>query len=93
MEEAFGLGVTNMSPKVSLGVCFEMGPKFPYVFRLLTKFCEMRTRTLRPCVKEVEIGRGWGSLGLHRYVFVVKYSFNIMVILVQQIFPWRTWYW
>ena len=37
VEEAFGLGVTNLSPKVSLGICYGMGANFSYVFRLLTE--------------------------------------------------------
>ena len=68
VEEAFGLGVTNLSPKVSLGIRYGFEVNILYVFRLLIKCYAMRTVMHRNYVKEVETGRDWGLLGLPRYV-------------------------
>ena len=37
VEEAFGLGVTHLSPKVGRGICSGVGANFLLIFRLLTK--------------------------------------------------------
>ena len=58
VEEAFGLGVTHLSPKVSRGICYGVGADFSFIFRLLTKHYVMPMRMRRHYTKEVVTGRG-----------------------------------
>ena len=48
VEEAFGLGVTNLSPKVSKGIGCGGGTYFSSIITLLTRPCKMHMRMLSP---------------------------------------------
>ena len=68
VEEAFGLGVTNLSPKVSKGVGCGVGTYFSFVFRLSIKYYVTPTLTPSPSDKVVVIERNSGRSGHLRYV-------------------------